>query len=128
MPLAVNNLAIFYNKSQFESTIPERGKPALTWSEIQTDCIKLNKLYRNSSRFERSCIALGIMSNISKSVDILTALILQLGGQIYTPNLNASLVTACNGNICPAKDAIRMFVSFANQAHKNYLYSCNSLL
>lgn len=126
IPLAVDSLAIYYNKAHYESTIPERGKPAMTWGELQSDCVKLNKVYRSSARFQRSCIAMGIMSNVTKSVDALIAMIIQLGGSFYSPNLSGSLVTACNGNVCPVKDAIKIFTTYANPNHKNYSWNSSS--
>ena len=61
IPLTVDTMALYYNKSTFEDKIPARGKPAATWEELKEDVFKITKTDKSFERFEcfgrrRKCI------------------------------------------------------------------------
>jgi ABC-type glycerol-3-phosphate transport system substrate-binding protein len=84
LPLYVDTLGLYYNKADFESKIPERGKPAMTWEGIKGDADKLRTEDSTTKALEHGEIALGRADNIRYAADILYNLFLQAGVDFYS--------------------------------------------
>lgn len=122
LPAYVDTLALFYNKSQLEEAVPERGRPGDTWDEVMQAVIKLNKQDNSYERFERSGIAMGRGDNILRAFDILTLLFLQYKVNFYSEDLkNVTLANDSN-----ALTALSLYTNFGKA--DNGLYSWNKYL
>jgi ABC-type glycerol-3-phosphate transport system substrate-binding protein len=126
LPMTVDNLALYYNKSHFEDRIPTKGKPSTTWEGIKEDVMLLNKIDNSFDRFEVSGIALGRADNISRAVDILYMLFLQYGVDFYNDNISQSAIASRKGSSTldyPAQEALKLFASFSDSAQKHYSWN-----
>ncbi|MBP9698161.1 MAG: extracellular solute-binding protein [Candidatus Moranbacteria bacterium] len=79
IPLSVDSLGLYYNKDIFNAAGISR--PPETWDEVVEDARILNTIDQFGS-ITRSGIALGTGTNINRSSDILTVLMMQLGSKI----------------------------------------------
>ncbi|MFC1750456.1 extracellular solute-binding protein [Pseudomonadota bacterium] len=129
LPLTVDTLAVYYNKSTFEDKVPSRGRPAETWEELKEDVFKLTKTDNSFERFEVAGISMGRADNISRAVDILYLLMIQHGAQFYNENISSATfdkeksITATGQSINPATEALDLYTSFALPANKNYSWN-----
>jgi ABC-type glycerol-3-phosphate transport system substrate-binding protein len=132
IPMSVDTLALYYNKSSFDDKIPSRGKPAATWEELKDDVFKLSKKDQSFERFEVSGIAMGRSDNILRAIDILYMLMLQYKAQFYNDNVSQAqfakqnAISAAGVSYNPATEALNLYTSFALPSNKNY--SWNSYL
>jgi len=132
IPMTVDTLALYYNKSAFEDKIASRGHPAATWEELKDDVFKLSKKDQSFERFEVAGIAMGRSDNIARAVDILYMLMLQYKTEFYNANISQSqfgkqsLINATGLSLNPATEALKLYTGFALPANKNY--SWNSYL
>jgi len=89
IPLSIDTLAVYYNKSHFEAAIPERGKPSNTWIGMQSDARVMN--FKNNNALLRSMVAMGNPEFNSKEIDILYNRMLQTNASFYNNSFsNAS--------------------------------------
>lgn len=129
LPMSVDTLALYYNKSQYEDQIPSRGRPAETWSQLQDDVYQLSKKDNSFERFQVAGIAMGRSDNILRAVDILYMLMLQYKTTFYDSKVSqakfsSQLVVDQNGlNINPATAALDLYTSFALPTNKNYSWN-----
>jgi len=129
IPLTIDSLALYYNKSHFEDRIPGQGMPSSTWDGIKNDVSLLNKIDPQTGDFAVSGIAMGRADNISRAVDIFYALFLQMGGNFYDQYISKATFAAQKGRseiVYPGLEALRLFLSFSNLKEKNYSWSENS--
>lgn len=125
LPMTIDTLAIYYNKSHFEDAIPERGKPNLTWEGIKEDVMKLNKEDASFDRFEVSGIAIGRADNITRAVDILYLLFLQHGLKFYDEKISEAIFAGkqnTEGSF-PGLKALELYTSFADNSQKHFSWS-----
>jgi len=129
IPLSVDTLALYYNKSLFEDKIPSRGKPATTWTDFKDDVFKLTKADNSFERFELAGTAMGRADNIGLSVDILYMLMLQYKTSFYNDGLTLAQFAKQqaigeNGvSINPATEALKLYTSFGLASQKNYSWN-----
>lgn len=129
IPLAVDTLALYYNKSAFEDAIPSRGRPAETWEELKDDVYKLTKKDNSFERFQVAGIAMGRSDNLLRAIDILYMLMLQYKTKFYNNNYSSAefskqqAITLGGVNINPATEALNLFTSFALPSNKNYSWN-----
>lgn len=129
IPLTVDTLALYYNKSHFEDKIPSRGRPASTWEELKEDVFKLTKTDNSFERFEVAGIAMGRQDNVARWLDILFLLFIQHDANLYNDNVSAAefskqrVVDASGQSINPAAKALDLYTSFALPANKNYSWN-----
>ena len=129
LPLTVDTLALYYNKSTFEDKIPSRGRPAETWEAIKDDVFRLTKTDNSFERFEVAGIAMGRSDNISRAVDILYLLMIQHGASFYNENVSSAVfdkekvLTEGGQSINPATEALDLFTGFSLPANKNYSWN-----
>ena len=129
LPMDVDTLALYYNKSQFEDKIPSRGRPAETWAQLQDDVYQLTKQDNSFERFQVAGISMGRSDNILRAVDILYMLMLQYKATFYDSKVSQALfshqlVVGDNGlNINPATEALNLYTSFGLPSNKNYSWN-----
>lgn len=129
IPLTVDTLALYYNKSHFEDQIPSRGRPASTWAELKEDVFKLTKADNSFERFEVAGIAMGRRDNVARWLDILFLLMIQYDTDLYNDNISGAefsrqrLVDASGQSINPATAALTLYTSFGLPANKNYSWN-----
>jgi len=128
MPLAIDNLAIFYNKAYFKDLLATTDKPGELWENIKEQVFELTKKNNSPERFALSGIALGRGDNISSAVDILLAMMIQYGTQFYDEKVEKATFAdsqgAATGGIDkPGLEAFKLFTSFALPSYKNYSWN-----
>lgn len=125
LPLSIDTLALYYNRDLFNNAgiteIPEY------WNRDFQQNVK--KLTRHDNRFGiiQSGVALGGGDNIERSVDILSALIMQNGGQMQSSSGQILFHTVPanykNNNYNPGLEALRFYTDFAKPAKEVYCWS-----
>lgn len=131
LPMMVDTLALYYNKSVYEDKIPSRGKPPTTWAELEDDVYLLTKKDQSFERFEQAGIAMGRFDNIARSIDILYLLMIQNGTKFYNENMSKAEFSRQRSDSIglgasassPAGVALDIFTSFALPSKKNYSWN-----
>ncbi|MEY3470759.1 MAG: hypothetical protein RLZZ223_109 [Candidatus Parcubacteria bacterium] len=127
-PLYTDTLALFYNKDAFSDA--GIANPPKTWQELQQIVPKLTKIDQFGN-ITQAGVALGTGTNINRSPDILTALMIQSGAQMTDPEdylkLSFGRSKTVNGQTTnPAELALTYYTDFANP--KKSVYTWNSTL
>jgi len=118
VPLSVDSLALYYNKSLFaEAGIPT---PPKTWEELFLAVPKLTKV-DSSGQINQSAISMGTAYNINRSTDILGLLMLQKGVEMAKDD--GSLVTFKSSK---SEEALKFYTDFATR--NSYSYTWNPSL
>lgn len=131
LPLATDTLSLFYNKDLL--TAARIIAPPQTWQEL-TDMVDstqggLTKEDRGS--LIQSGIALGTAENVNRSVDILSALMMQSGAQMIDESgrIVAFDRSAPNDkSYVPGASALNFYASFANPARVTYSWNAEQPL
>ncbi len=124
LPLAIDTLAMFYNKDLFNNA--GITSPPEYWNrKFQEDVKKLTK-QNNKGEIIQSGVALGGSYNVERSTDILSALMMQ-NGALMMQNGKVSFQyqpSAFEGkNYNPGADALRFYTDFANPAKEVYSWN-----
>lgn len=129
LPMSVDSLALYYNKSHFEDKIPQQGKPSVTWNNFVQDVVKLTKADNSFERFELSGAAIGRADNIKNAVDILYTLLLQYETKFYDqPYTKCTIgsqqgMTNDNKPWSPGVEALNLYTSFGLPAKQQYTWN-----
>lgn len=129
LPMAVDTLALYYNKNLYEDRVPARGRPAPTWEEFKDDVFKLTKADNSFERFEVGGTAMGRSDNIARALDILYLLMLQYKVDFYNDKFNQaefskqSAVVSAGTTLNPASEALKLYTSFGLASQKNYSWN-----
>lgn len=127
LPLAVDTLAMFYNKDLFNNA-GIVAAPAYWNREFQQDVKKLTR-QNNKGEIIQSGAALGGGGNIERYSDIVSLLMMQSGAEMMDGNLVAfyrAPASSTQKNYFPGQEALRFYTDFANPAKE--VYSWNSTL
>ncbi|MFH0856457.1 MAG: extracellular solute-binding protein [bacterium] len=120
LPFNIDNLALFYNKDILNSAgIP---LPPATWEEFQEDVKRITK-YGDDGEIIQSGAALGTAANISRSVDILSLLMLQQGTKMSDGNRVAFNAPVGNSRFLPGLQALQFYKAFADQTKEVYTWN-----
>ena len=114
MPMSVDTLAVYYNKSHYEAAIPERGRPANTWLGMQSDARILN--FKQNNTLIRSITPLGNPNFNTKDIDVLYTRILQSGEPFYNKNATSSIFAKS----MEIENIFKYHLSFADYKSPNY--------
>jgi len=125
MPMAIDNLAIYYNKQHFKDLIATSDKPAALWEGIKEQVTSLTKRNNSPERFALAGIALGRSDNISSAVDILYALMIQYGTKFYDDKEERAIFANDQGGDKPGVEAFKLFTSFALPSYRQYSWNEN---
>lgn len=125
LPLAIDTLALFYNKDLFNNA--GISAPAEYWdSKFQGDVKKLTK-QNNKGEIIQSGVALGGGSNISRSFDILSVLMMQnyteMMDESGTVKFQLTPERLKNKSYSPGIDALRFYTDFSNTSKEIYCWN-----
>ncbi len=129
LPMAIDTLALYYNKGLYEDRVASRGKPAATWDGFMDDVFKLTKADNSFERFEVAGTAIGRSDNISRAMDILYLMMLQYKVAFYNEKLNQAefakqtAVGSTSVTYNPAVEALKLYTSFGLASNKNYSWN-----
>ncbi len=133
IPLYIDTLAIYYNKQLFRDNIPSTDKPADNWEDLKEQVYALTKSDNSIERFAVSGIAMGRADNISRSIDILSLLLIQHDTELYSEDGKRAKFAEQQGTIegtgkpyYRGVEALKLYTSFALSSYKNY--SWNNLI
>lgn len=122
LPLSVDTLALYYNKEILDAAgIPQ---PPSTWEDFQEAIIALTK-YDANGGIAQSGAAIGTGSNIERSADIMSLLMMQSGSQMTDARGQARFAEAVSGSggrTLPSADALRFYTDFANPTKEVYTW------
>lgn len=124
LPLSVDTLVMYYNKDLFNNagiTAP----PEYWDNDFQQFVKKLTK-QDNKAQIIQSGVALGGSSNIERTTDILSALMMQSGAEMMNSYKYATfnqVPPGTNKKIAPGTEALRFFTDFANPAKEVYCWN-----
>lgn len=125
VPLAVDTLALFYNKDILDKA--GVGTPPKTWDEFLNNVIAMTKVNADNKILQAGA-GLGGSTNIARAADILSVLMMQ-GGAIMalddgTPEFQA-IPQGNNQEIGPGEQALRFYTDFANTTKKGFTWNKN---
>ncbi len=130
VPLALDTLAIYYNKDLLGSA--GISQPPTTWPELVADIQKLTKT-GSAGTFTRSGVALGTSSNVNRAADILSLLMLQNGTQFYSADLGEATFDqsqdnpgSSSGSFNPGATALAFYTQFADPSKVTYTWNSKS--
>lgn len=121
LPLAVDTMAIYYNKDLLDrAEIPEQPK---TWNEFMT-AVKAATRFNEKGDIVQSGVAMGTAKNIPYSFDILSLLMMQSGVKMaYGASVNFANGVSDAGPNHPALTALRFYTDFAQPTKEVYTWN-----
>lgn len=123
LPLAVDTLAIYYNKEILDRS--GVAQPPTTWAEFVEAVKKVNK-YTPNGDIIQSGVAMGTGTNIDNSFDIVSLLMMQNGVEMAkggSVGFAAGLNKADYSH--PSLQALRFYTDFANSTNETYSWNKN---
>ncbi len=127
MPLSIDNLAVYYNKSYFKDLLATTDRPGPLWEDIKNQVFGLTKPNNSPERFALAGMGLGRGDNITVAVDALYTMMLQYGTKFYDEKgENASFAKqaeSLDGIKNPGEAAMELYTSFALPSYKNYSWN-----
>ena len=126
-PLSINTLALFYNQDLFN----EAGivSPPTTWEEFVADSKKMTRTTVGNN-VSRSGAILGTAYNINRSVDIVSALMMQGGAKMVDMERGIAffdnVVKVEEENISAGENALDFYTQFARNSSSMYSWNMNS--
>ncbi len=124
-PLYTDTLALFYNRDAFNDA--GIAQPPRTWDAFQDNVKQLTRI-DEFGRINQSGATMGTGSNINRSPDILSVLMLQSGAEMTEPN-NPDRITfnqtqRVNGqSVNPSELALQFYTDFANPRTNVYTWN-----
>lgn len=128
MPLAIDNLAIYYNKAYFKDLLATTDNPGNLWEDIKEQVFKLTKQNNSPERFSLAGIGIGRGDNVNVAVDLLYTMMLQYGVNFYDDKGEAAVFanksTSSSGGVDnPGEAALELYTSFGLPSYKNYSWN-----
>jgi len=126
-PLSINTLALFYNSD----LLNEAGivSPPTTWEEFVSDSKKMTRVSAGN-KVTRSGAVMGTAYNINRSVDIVSALMLQGGTQMADLPRGIALfdnvVRSGEKDVSAGENALDFYTQFANNSSSMYSWNMDS--
>ncbi|MDF1498229.1 MAG: extracellular solute-binding protein [Patescibacteria group bacterium] len=129
MPLNSDSLALYYNKDLFKKA--NLTSPPSTWKDFKKYTKKLTTINKKGHITQSGAI-FGAGSNINRSSDILSLLIIQGGGKIIDENKAIDINKEIEVNTIdgiekrnPGKNAIEFYTEFSNPKKEIYSWDSN---
>ena len=121
IPLALDTLAIYYNKTLLDKAgIPE---PPQDWAEFLKDVEQTTK-FNSAGEIIQSGVALGTGKNIDNASDILALLLLQNGIDVTRDGVVAFASGIGKANtVSPTLEALRFYTDFARPTKEAYSWN-----
>ena len=134
LPLSVDSLALYFNKDLLNQA--GLSAPPRTWAEFDEAAGRLTKI-DSFGNIVQSGAALGASSDaspgdgkINRATDILTAIMLQAGTQMYDPKTNlATFAEFTDASLSgknptsPGQAALAYYTKFSNRSNKEYSWN-----
>ncbi|HJN85046.1 MAG TPA: extracellular solute-binding protein [Patescibacteria group bacterium] len=122
LPLSVDTLALFYNKDILDAAgLPQ---PPSTWEQFQEQVVELTK-YDANGDVAQSAAAFGYGSNVERSSDIISLLMMQSGATMTDSRGTARFAEVPSGasqQSLPSLEATRFYTDFANPSKEVYTW------
>ena len=122
LPLAVDTMALFYNKDLLNAAGVAEAPAA--WDVFQEAVTKLSVI-DSEGKITQSGAALGTTDNVERSADLLSLLMLQ-NGTVMTQGNAVTIGDIPDGTpdgLHPAVDAVRFYTDFANPTKEVYAWN-----
>ncbi|MBU0613960.1 extracellular solute-binding protein [Patescibacteria group bacterium] len=123
LPMAMDTLAMFYNKDLFDAA--GIATPPKTWTEFQQAVILLTK-YNEAGNVTASGVGMGLSENVERSSDMLSLLMMQNGTQMTDERGRITFQDVPEGSVndaSPGIDAVRFYTDFANPTKEVYTWN-----
>ncbi len=135
LPLYIDTLALYYNKSIFRNNIPNSDKPADTWDQIKKQTSMITKGNNSAERFSVAWMAMWRSDNITQFLGILYGIMLNHNVKLFDADLNKAVFSnksAISPKLWrpyyPFLEALKTYTSFWNNKYKNYSWNKNITL
>ena len=127
LPLALDTLALFYNKDHFR----EKGivEAPSTWNEFVETVKKLTvRDPADPSKIRRAGAAIGTAKNVNRATDVLMLLMLQNGTPMVASDHKSSLMNGAiqktgGGLVYPGTNALDFYTGFADPRKEAYTWN-----
>ncbi|MBP7133857.1 extracellular solute-binding protein [Patescibacteria group bacterium] len=124
MPLAIDTLALYYNKDLLNAG--GIASPPETWTQFQEQVKKLTRLDQDGKLLQ-SAVGMGTSKNVQRSTDLLSILMIQNGaemvgetGSITFQNIPPAL--SGQREEPPSYSALTFYTDFANPSKETYTW------
>lgn len=125
LPLFVDTLAMYYNKDLFNNA--GIAEPPAFWNKTFQQYVKKLTKQNTKGQIIQSGVALGGSTNIQRSTDILSVLMLQNGATMMNDSGSVLFDTLPQGRsdqqYIPGLEALRFYTDFANPAKEVYSWN-----
>lgn len=126
VPLAIDTLALYYNKDHFREA--NLARAPTTWTEVADAVKKLTKFKGDSRDITRAAVAMGTAKTVNRASDLVTLLMLQnhtpMTNMEETSALfNGALTKEGGGLTYPGTTALEFYTGFANPQKEVYTWN-----
>lgn len=125
LPLFVDTLGLFYNKAYFNSA--NITAPPATWDDFLADVKKITQYNQQTGAVDLAGASIGTATNINRSPDILSLLMLQTGAHMTDDqNTRATFndpVVQGSQTFLPGQQALTFYTSFALPGNPAYTWN-----
>ncbi|MBN1326024.1 extracellular solute-binding protein [Candidatus Falkowbacteria bacterium] len=125
LPLSIDTLALYYNRDLLNNA--GISNPPTNWDEFREDVIKLTK-QDSKGNIIQSGAAIGTATNVARSPDIISLLMMQNGTPMTDSNGYATFnqkPTGYQRELPPAAEALNFYNGFASPATQSYTWNEN---
>lgn len=123
LPMAVDTLAMFYNKDLFNAA--GIAVPPQTWEQFQTEVVPSLTQISEEGNIIQSGAAIGTAENVERYFDILSLLMMQGGTEMVDRRGRAAFAEENENNDLPGVRAVQFYTNFANPAVQNYTWNAD---
>lgn len=125
LPLYLDTMALYYNRELFNSA--GVAQPPASWGEFQEAVKKITKIDQNDNIIQAGA-SIGTSSNIPRSVDLLSLLMMQNGTQMTDESGNYATFHQIppgqkDRSYNPGIEALNFYTSFANISNEVYTWN-----
>lgn len=120
LPLAVDTMALFYNRDLLNAA--GIAEPPRTWTEFQSAVTRLSSVGENDIILQ-SGAAIGTSQNVERAFDILSLLMMQNGTPMTNDRGQATFANETDRDFIPGVNAVRFYTDFANPLKEVYTWN-----
>ncbi len=125
MPTSIDTMALYYNKDILN--IAGVPTPPATWDEFVDQVIQITQ-YDSEGEIIQSAAGIGTSNNVERSVDLLTALMIQNGTEMIDDGGFPAFDTLPDAlrnerEVPPAYQALEFYTDFANPDKETYTWN-----
>lgn len=120
LPLAMDTLALYYNKDLFNAA--GIAEAPTSWTDFQDDVTKLTTIGPNDTIIQ-SGAAIGGSRNVERAFDILSVLMMQNGTKMVDDGGQPTFGSKLSDESLPGPDALRFYADFSNPLKAVYAWN-----